>query len=118
MRQEQQQIQRKTRRKRRVFIRSAMRGAEAAFSKLPAQVARQSRLVKMCEFSPRELHHLPNVLSAPRFATHLQTSENNREDDLRLYLWNLKICAALMVPLHIVEVNSTSELLESDPRRA
>lgn len=95
MRQEQQQIQRKTRRKRRVFIRPAMRGAEAAFSKLRSEVARQSRLVKMHEFSPGEFHHLPNVLPAPRFAA-----------------------AALLVPLHTVEANGTSELLESDPRRA
>lgn len=37
----------------------------------------------MYEFPPGELHHLPNVLSAPSFATYLQTSENNREDALR-----------------------------------
>lgn len=70
----------------------------------------------MYEFSPGELHHLPNVLSAPRFATYLQRSENNREDALQLYLWNLKISAALMVPLHIVEVtlrNAVVEAIES-----
>lgn len=67
----------------------------------------------MHEFSPGELHHLPNVLSAPRFATYLQTSQNSREDALQLYLWNLKVSAALMIPLHIVEVTLRNAIVEA-----
>lgn len=103
----------KTRRKRRVLLRSAMRGAEAAFSKPSIYMALQDRFVNMYEFSQDELHHLPNVLSAPRFATYLQTCQNDREDALQLYLWNLKVSAALMVPLHVVEVTLRNAVVEA-----
>jgi len=63
-----------------------------------------------------ELHHLPNVISAPRFATYLMARANNRERALNLYRWNLEISAAFMGPLHLCEIaarNGVSESLES-----
>ncbi len=55
-------------------------------------------------FSADELHELPTILSAPRFATYLQARNNNREDALKLYRWNLAISSAFMLPLHMLEV--------------
>ncbi|APG47802.1 hypothetical protein [Phaeobacter porticola] len=56
-------------------------------------------------FTADELHHLPNVLSAPRFATYLQEKANDRRAALDLYHWNLQVSAAFMVPLHVMEVS-------------
>lgn len=66
--------------------------------------------------TPDELHHLPNVISAPRFATYLKARGNNREAALNLYRWNLEISAAFMGPLHLCEIairNGVSESLEA-----
>lgn len=63
-----------------------------------------------------ELHHLPDVISAPRFATYLLACLNDREKALALYRWNLEISAAFMGPLHLCEIairNGISEALEA-----
>ena len=66
-------------------------------------------------FTPDELHELPFVISAPRFATYLQATGNDRDRALALYEWNLFLSAAFIVPLHICEVavrNGVAEALE------
>jgi hypothetical protein len=66
-------------------------------------------------FTPDELNELPNVISAPRFATYLQAMGNDREQALSLYLWNLSVSAAFIVPLQVCEVavrNGIVEVLE------
>ena len=57
-----------------------------------------------CPFLPDELHELPGVISAPRFATYLQHMAQDQRRALELYRWNLEISAALLIPLHRVEV--------------
>ena len=77
---------------------------KAAFSRLISHIGDADRSVKMDNFSKGELEHLPNLLSAPRFSTYRRYSNDNCEEALRLYLWNLRISSALIVPLHIMEV--------------
>ena len=55
-------------------------------------------------FTPDEEHHLPKVLSAPRFATYLRETGNDKSRALELYHWNLQVSSAFMVPLHVLEV--------------
>src|SRR3546814_11872616 len=55
-------------------------------------------------FSQDELHELPTVISAPRFATYLQAMGNDRAKALALYEWNLDLSSALIVPLQVCEV--------------
>lgn len=64
-------------------------------------------------FTPDEEHHLPNVLSAPRFATYLQASGNDRTQALRLYQWNLQVSAAFLVPLHVLEIALRNGIVEA-----
>lgn len=66
-------------------------------------------------FTPAELHDLPGVISAPRFATYLQATGNDRAQALALYEWNLDLSAAFIVPLQICEVavrNGVTEAIE------
>ncbi|OLP44427.1 hypothetical protein [Rhizobium oryziradicis] len=66
-------------------------------------------------FSAIELSDLPDVISAPRFATYLRAAGNNRSDALALYQWNLEVSAAFIVPLQVCEVavrNGVVEALE------
>ncbi|WP_159013926.1 hypothetical protein [Acidisoma sp. S159] len=55
-------------------------------------------------FTPDELRNLPEVISAPRFATYLQARGNDRTKALALYEWNLDLSAAFIVPLQVCEV--------------
>lgn len=55
-------------------------------------------------FTPDQEHHLPYILSAPRFATYLKAAGNDRTHALDLYHWNLQVSAAFMIPLHVLEV--------------
>lgn len=67
-------------------------------------------------FTPDELHDLPHVISAPRFATYLQAMGNDRTGALELYRWNLQISAAFIVPLQMCEVavrNGVAEAIEA-----
>ena len=66
-------------------------------------------------FSKAEMHDLPAVLSAPRFATFLRATANKRADALALYQWNLPVSAAMFVPLHLCEIalrNGVAEALQ------
>lgn len=56
-------------------------------------------------FSADQLHHLPHVLSGPRFARYLQEQGNDREEALILYRWNMAISAAFAIPLHLLEIS-------------
>src|SRR6056297_3297342 len=68
----------------------------------------------MCPpFTADEEHHLPNVLSAPRFATYLRETGNDRTRALHLYHWNLQVSAAFMVPLHVLEVALRNAIVEA-----
>jgi len=60
-----------------------------------------------------QLIHLPTVISAPRFATYLREKNNDKRAALDLYHWNLQISAALLVPLHIVEVSTRNAIVEA-----
>lgn len=66
-------------------------------------------------FTPAELYELPSVISAPRFATYLQATGNDRARALGLYEWNLDLSAAFIMPLQICEVgvrNGVAEAIE------
>lgn len=66
-------------------------------------------------FSPDEQRDLAYVISAPRLATYLQASGNNREKALTLYEWNLSLSAAFIIPLQVCEVavrNGVAEAIE------
>lgn len=67
-------------------------------------------------FTPQEIASLPDVISAPRFATYLQARQGRVEDALELYAWNAEVSAAFMVPLHLCEVgirNAAAEAIQS-----
>ena len=66
-------------------------------------------------FTPDELRDLPSVISAPRFATYLQATGNDRQHALALYEWNLTLSAQFIVPLQVCEVavrNGVAEAIE------
>lgn len=67
-------------------------------------------------FTPHEIADLPDVISAPRFATYLQARQGHIDQALELYAWNMEISAAFMVPLHLCEVairNAASDAIEA-----
>lgn len=64
-------------------------------------------------FTSDQVHHLPNVLSAPRFATYLKARDNDRTKALDLYHWNLQISAAFYIPLHVLEVATRNAIVEA-----
>lgn len=45
-----------------------------------------------------------SVLSAPRLGTYLHAADGDEAHALDLYVWNARVCAALMVPAHFAEV--------------
>lgn len=55
-------------------------------------------------FSAEELRDLPDIISAPRFATYLNSAGGNTGLALTLYRWNLHISAAFLIPLQVCEV--------------
>ncbi len=55
-------------------------------------------------FTPDEKRDLPDIISAPRFATYLNATNNDVSTALSLYQWNLEISAAFIVPLQVCEV--------------
>lgn len=66
-------------------------------------------------FTQDEIQSLPEVLSAPRFATYLAEKGGDKEQALELYRWNLELSAAFLVPLQICEVsvrNSITRAIE------
>jgi len=66
-------------------------------------------------FTHDELHALPDIFSAPRFATYLAEKNGNRVEALELYQWNLEVSCAFFAPLQVCEVsirNAISEAIE------
>lgn len=66
-------------------------------------------------FTHDEIHALPNIFSAPRFATYLAEKNGHKVEALELYKWNLEVSCAFLVPLQICEVsvrNAISEGIE------
>ncbi len=71
---------------------------------------------KAMPFSAEELRDLPDIISAPRFATYLQAKGGHVADALELYAWNAEVSAAFMVPLHLAEVairNAAAEAIQA-----
>ncbi|NHN89453.1 hypothetical protein [Acetobacter conturbans] len=64
-------------------------------------------------FTHAQIHSLPRVLSAPRFATYLAEKDGDKEAALELYLWNLKLSAAFFVPLQICEVSIRNSVVSA-----
>lgn len=67
-------------------------------------------------FTPEEIHSLPTVLSAPRFATYLAEKASNKEAALELYRWNMELSAAFFVPLQICEVSVRNSIVTAIER--
>ncbi len=58
----------------------------------------------------------PKLLSAPRFKTYQDFASGDDQRALRIYQWNLELCAAFYMPLHICEIsirNGVVQALES-----
>lgn len=64
-------------------------------------------------FTEKQLLSIPEIISAPRFATYLQECNGSREEALRLYQWNLEISSAFVSPLHILEISLRNAVVES-----
>jgi len=64
-------------------------------------------------FSADQLRELPQVISAPRFATYLKAMGNDKERALLLYRWNLLISSAFIVPLQVCEVAVRNGVVEA-----
>jgi len=62
-------------------------------------------------FTPEEIHSLPAVLSAPRFATYLAEKASDKHAALELYRWNMELSAAFLVPLQICEVSVRNSIV-------
>lgn len=69
------------------------------------------------QFTTDQLHALPKVLSAPRFSTYLRETAGDREHALALYQWNLEVSAALMAPLHVLEVSVRNGIADAIEHR-
>ena len=66
-------------------------------------------------FTPDEINELPDVFSAPRFATYLAEKQAHRVEALKLYKWNIDVSCAFFAPLQVCEVsirNAISEAIE------
>lgn len=64
-------------------------------------------------FTQAQLTDIPNILSQPRFTTYLQNCNNDRDQALRLYQWNLQISSAFLIPLHILEITIRNAVVEA-----
>lgn len=64
-------------------------------------------------FTHDEIHSLPNVLSAPRFATYLAEKNGDKERALALYQWNMELSSAFIVPLQIGEVSVRNSIVRA-----
>lgn len=63
-------------------------------------------------FSNNELTTIPPTLSQPRFNTYLAVRGNDPQKALALYQWNLKLSAAFIVPLHLVEISIRNAVIQ------
>lgn len=64
-------------------------------------------------FTPDELHELPNIFSAPRFATYLAEKGGDRVAALELYQWNLELSCCFLAPLQVCEVSIRNAIAEA-----
>lgn len=64
-------------------------------------------------FTNDEIQTLPSILSAPRFATYLSATNGDKVAALELYLWNLELSAAFLVPLQICEVSVRNSIVSA-----
>lgn len=64
-------------------------------------------------FAHDEINRLPDVLSAPRFATYLAEKNGDKVQALELYKWNLELSAAFIVPLQICEVSVRNSIVRA-----
>ncbi|QBY01894.1 hypothetical protein E2K80_15125 [Rhodophyticola sp. CCM32] len=64
-------------------------------------------------FTPDEIHVLPDIFSAPRFATYLGEKNGHRVDALDLYKWNLDVSCAFFAPLQVCEVSIRNAISEA-----
>lgn len=64
-------------------------------------------------FTPDELHSLPYIFSAPRFATYLKATDGDKVGALELYQWNLEVSCGLLAPLQICEVSIRNAISEA-----
>lgn len=67
-------------------------------------------------FTADEIQELPDIISAPRFATYLQAMGNDREGALALYEWNLDVSSALIIPLQVCEVAVRNGIADATER--
>ena len=70
-------------------------------------------VIETMPFTPQEIHSLPTVLSAPRFATYLAEKASDKEAALELYRWNMEVSAAFFVPLQICEVSVRNSIVSA-----
>ncbi|RUM94717.1 MAG: hypothetical protein DSZ28_01680 [Thiothrix sp.] len=64
-------------------------------------------------FTEEELDHFSMVLSASRLSTYLKETDNNQKLAMDLYLWQMKLCAAFSIPLHIFEISFRNTVAEA-----
>lgn len=64
-------------------------------------------------FTADELRDLPDIISAPRFATYLRAAGNDVDKALALYRWNLSVSAAFVPPLQVAEVAIRNGVVEA-----
>lgn len=64
-------------------------------------------------FTHDELHALPDIFSAPRFATYLAAKNGHRVEALELYQWNLDVSCAFFAPLQVCEVSIRNAIAEA-----
>ncbi len=58
----------------------------------------------MFEYTENNIEALKTTISVDRLSTYLQTTENNEEKALKLYLWNTRISATFYIPLQGLEI--------------
>jgi hypothetical protein len=63
-------------------------------------------------FNNNELMTIPATLSQPRFDTYLRARNQDPQKALALYQWNLRLSAAFIIPLHIVEISIRNAAVE------
>lgn len=55
-------------------------------------------------YTPVIIENLESSISTDRLSTYMQDSQNNKENALKLYLWNTEISAAFYMPLQSLEI--------------
>jgi hypothetical protein len=61
---------------------------------------------------PADLVGLPAALASDRFGTYLRACRGDRRGAIRLYTWNVEVSAALLGPMHLLEIVLRNSLHE------